>query len=119
MTKAKLSVALYSSRDGFPKQSEKALARASSAIADKKAVCNFSGIAPGTYAISVFHDENSNGKLDTKFVGIPPIRPASAGKKKGKSNEPNTVRGNGKSAGAPHRKKRRRSLISAGNSDPP
>jgi len=63
--------ALYSSRDGFPKQSEKALARVSSAIADKKAVCEFSGIAPGTYAISVFHDENSNGKLDTKFLGIP------------------------------------------------
>ena len=42
-----------------------------SAIADKKAVCEFSGIAPGAYAVSVFHDENSNGKLDTKFMGIP------------------------------------------------
>lgn len=63
--------ALFSSRDGFPKQSEKALARVSSAIADKKAVCEFSGISPGTYAVSVFHDENANGKLDTKFMGIP------------------------------------------------
>lgn len=63
--------ALYSSRDGFPKQSEKAQARISSAIAEKQAVCEFSGIAPGTYAVSVFHDENSNGKLDTKFMGIP------------------------------------------------
>ena len=63
--------ALYSSRDGFPKQSEKALARVTSGIAQKQAVCEFSGIAPGTYAISVFHDENSNGKLDTKFMGIP------------------------------------------------
>jgi uncharacterized protein (DUF2141 family) len=25
----------------------------------------------GKYAISVFHDENSNGKLDTNLVGIP------------------------------------------------
>lgn len=38
---------------------------------DKKAVCEFSGITAGTYAVSVFHDENSNGKLDTKFMGIP------------------------------------------------
>ena len=25
----------------------------------------------GTYAVSVFHDENSNGKMDTNFMGIP------------------------------------------------
>jgi len=25
----------------------------------------------GKYAVSVFHDENSNGKLDTNFLGIP------------------------------------------------
>ena len=69
--KGQVLCALYSSRDGFPKQSEKALARVTSGIAQKQAVCEFSGIAPGTYAISVFHDENSNGKLDTNFIGIP------------------------------------------------
>ena len=63
--------ALYSSPDGFPKRSEKALAHVNSSISDKQAVCEFSGIAPGTYAVSVFHDENSNGKLDTNFMGIP------------------------------------------------
>lgn len=69
--KGQVLCALYSSRDGFPKQNERASARVSSTIADRKAVCEFSGITPGTYAISVFHDENSNGKLDTKFMGIP------------------------------------------------
>ena len=69
--KGKVICALYSSRDGFPKQSEKAVARIKSAISDKQAVCEFSGMAPGTYAVSVFHDENSNGKLDTNFIGIP------------------------------------------------
>lgn len=63
--------ALYSSADGFPKKSEKAIAHVNSAISDKQAVCEFPGIAPGTYAVSVFHDENSNGKLDTNFMGIP------------------------------------------------
>src|SRR5262245_12282733 len=56
---------LYSSPDGFPKKREKALAHVNSTIADKQAVCEFSGIAPGSYAVSVFHDENLNGKLDT------------------------------------------------------
>ena len=45
--------------------------RVNSTISDKEAVCEFSGIALGTYAVSVFHDENSNGKLDTNFMGIP------------------------------------------------
>ncbi len=28
----------------------------------------FSSVAPGTYAISLVHDENSNGKLDTSMM---------------------------------------------------
>ena len=68
--KGQVFCALYSSPDGFPKNSEKAVARIKSAISDKQAVCEFSGMAPGTYAVSVFHDENSNGKLDTSFMGI-------------------------------------------------
>ena len=48
--KGQVLCALYSSPDGFPKQSEKALARVSSPIAQKQAVCEFSAVAPGTYA---------------------------------------------------------------------
>jgi len=69
--KGRVICALFSSRDGFPKQGEKAVARISSEISDKRAVCEFAGVATGTYAVSVFHDENSNGKLDTNFMGIP------------------------------------------------
>lgn len=69
--KGQVVCALYSTADGFPKKSEKALAHVNSPIADKHAVCEFVGIAPGTYAVSVFHDENSNAKLDTNLVGIP------------------------------------------------
>ncbi|TMM56862.1 DUF2141 domain-containing protein [Maribacter algarum] len=31
----------------------------------------FKDVPSGTYAISVFHDENNDGKLDTNFFGIP------------------------------------------------
>ena len=40
-------------------------------IADGVAVCRFHGIEPGAYAISTFHDENGDGRLDTGFMRIP------------------------------------------------
>lgn len=69
--KGQVVCALYSSSDGFPKDGKKAVAQIDSGISNKHAVCEFSGITPGTYAVSVFHDENSNGKLDSNFLGIP------------------------------------------------
>jgi uncharacterized protein (DUF2141 family) len=36
-----------------------------------QARCDFEDIPPGTYAIAVIHDENSNGKLDTNWLGVP------------------------------------------------
>jgi uncharacterized protein (DUF2141 family) len=37
----------------------------------RTALCVFGKIRPGVYAISAFHDKNSNGKLDTNIVGYP------------------------------------------------
>jgi len=31
----------------------------------------FENVKPGDYGLSVFHDENENGELDSNFVGIP------------------------------------------------
>jgi uncharacterized protein (DUF2141 family) len=69
--KGQVSCALYSSVDGFPKEGRKAVAHVLAPISEKKAICEFPGIPQGTYAVSVFHDENSNGKLDANFLGIP------------------------------------------------
>lgn len=69
--KGQVICSLYSSASGFPKDYGKAIAHTNSLIADRRANCEFSGIQPGTYAISVFDDENSNGKLDANFLGIP------------------------------------------------
>jgi uncharacterized protein (DUF2141 family) len=62
---------LHSSADGFPKNGDKAVAHAKSPISSGHAVCDFPDVKEGTYAVAVFHDENSNGKLDTNFMGIP------------------------------------------------
>lgn len=39
-------------------------------IAGAPGSIRFNGLEPGSYALSAFHDENRNGRLDT-FVGIP------------------------------------------------
>jgi uncharacterized protein (DUF2141 family) len=62
---------LFSSAADFPKKTDRAVARAASDISHGQASCEFPGTAPGTYAVSVFHDENSNGKMDANFLGIP------------------------------------------------
>jgi len=62
---------LYVSADGFPKDEKKTIARTTSRIDHRHANCSFFGIQPGAYAIAVFHDENSNNRLDTNFLGIP------------------------------------------------
>ena len=40
-------------------------------IDDGAAACFFPAVEPGTYAISTYHDENGNGRLDTGFMRIP------------------------------------------------
>lgn len=62
---------LYASPETFLKGANRAVARTSAPIAGRSAACEFADIPPGQYAISVFHDENGNGKLDTNFLGIP------------------------------------------------
>ena len=63
--------ALFASAADFPKRPEKAVAHDRSTISNGHATCQFENIPSGAYAVSVFHDENSNGKLDTNFMGIP------------------------------------------------
>ena len=37
-------------------------------------VVTFDALAPGTYALSAYHDANGNNRLDTNFLGIPTER---------------------------------------------
>ena len=69
--KGQIMCALFSSAADFPKRGDKAIAHAKSDISHGRSVCEFPGVAPGRYAVSVFHDENANGKMDTNFMGIP------------------------------------------------
>ena len=68
--KGSLRCRLYSGPDGFPGKPPYA-AEQSVAVNAKTMTCIFTSVAPGTYAVALFHDENDDGKLDTNFVGIP------------------------------------------------
>ena len=63
--------AIFSSATDFPKKADKDVDQVDSPISHGRAVCDFRRIPPGTYAVSAFHDQNSNGKMDTNFMGIP------------------------------------------------
>jgi len=66
-----LGVLLYSSKQGFPDKPDRALARRVKKISGTEHEVRFENIPYGTYAISVLHDENGNGKMDKTFIGIP------------------------------------------------
>lgn len=40
-------------------------------VNDKTMIILFDNLPAGDYALSVIHDENENGELDTNFMGIP------------------------------------------------
>ena len=61
---------VYENEKGFPQDTEHAVLISSLEIKDKKTDSIFM-IPPGTYAISILHDENSNEKLDKTWYGKP------------------------------------------------
>ncbi len=64
----KIFLALYNSETNFLEKSYKGT---KSEIMNNSSTITFEDIPSGVYAISVFHDENDNGKMDTNFMGIP------------------------------------------------
>ena|SRR5215469_5102726 len=69
--KGQVLCALYSRLTAYPRTVRKRSHTRASPISDNRASREFSGVKPGMYTVSVFDDENSNGKLDTNLLGIP------------------------------------------------
>lgn len=64
----KIFLALYKVKANFLKQPFKDL---KSEISNEGCEVTFEDLPAGIYAVSIFHDENNNGKMDTNFMGIP------------------------------------------------
>src|SRR5882762_7794381 len=72
-TKGKIWVALFQSAQGFPEDDSKAFRIQESPIDPQTLTAQvvFANIPQGIYAVSTFHDENLNGKVDKNIIGIP------------------------------------------------
>lgn len=87
--KGNIKVALYNidGKTGFLKDLKLAYKKQETEIKNGSAVIIFSNIPYGTYAVSLFQDENNNGKIDRAVIGFP--------------IEPYGISGNKKSFGPP------------------
>jgi uncharacterized protein (DUF2141 family) len=71
-TRGQVFLALYRSADGFPSQPAKAFIGKKEPIKSKQQLSVvFEAVPAGSFAISVFHDENGNSHLETGPLGIP------------------------------------------------
>lgn len=69
-TKGVIRLALCPAGAKFPDCGKQAVRTKTLPIEGGQARITLTGLTAGSYAVSVFHDANSNGKLDT-FAGIP------------------------------------------------
>jgi uncharacterized protein (DUF2141 family) len=64
-----INVAVFNTEESY--NGGKPVAVKSVAVTANTLSTDFTELADGHYAIKIMHDENSNGKLDTNFIGIP------------------------------------------------
>lgn len=69
--KGKCLLYLYNNKKGFPTDADKAINSATGSILNGKSTLILKDVAYGEYSITVVHDENNNGVLDTNFLGMP------------------------------------------------
>ena len=69
-SKGQILVSIFKDAESFPRKPEKAYLNLTLKIANLSCQTEID-IPPGTYAISVVHDENGNNQVDTNWLGIP------------------------------------------------
>jgi uncharacterized protein (DUF2141 family) len=70
-SEGRVGCSLFNHAEGFPRNREKEYREIWTPIRSGWAVCDFNGIPAGTYAVTVLHDENSDGKMDFNWIGMP------------------------------------------------
>ena len=59
---------LFRGSEGFPRDAERAIKAANYPAVMPMLTCTFPDVEAGRYAVSVVHDENGNGEMDSNFV---------------------------------------------------
>jgi uncharacterized protein (DUF2141 family) len=78
---------VYRGRDGFPSRPDRAVAKAQSAVRQRRAECRFD-VPAGPAAVAVYQDLNGNGKMDANALGIPKEPTAVSNDARGKFGPP-------------------------------
>ena len=68
--KGNVHIALYDEPNRFP-ESDGMIFKVEVPIVDGTARHKFNDLAPGRYAVAIYHDENDNDEFDQGFFGIP------------------------------------------------
>ena len=89
--KGKIRVALFRDGKGFPNDASQAVHMQAADIDPQtlSAQVVFANLPAGVYAVSVFHDENTNEKLDKNFMGAPKEGYGASNNPKKKMGPPN------------------------------
>ena len=69
--KGQLGCSLWPGPAGFPRDDSHILRHVWAKIQRNRGECAFTGVPAGDYAVTLFHDENGNGKFDSNFIGYP------------------------------------------------
>ena len=90
-SKGKVRAALFSGAEGYPNDASKAVQTQSADIDPQTSSAQivFTNVPDAVYAVSVFHDENMNQKLDKNFVGVPKEGYGASNNPKKKMGPPN------------------------------
>ena len=67
----KLGCSLFKGPEGFPRDGSKVFRHMWAPIKNGRGECFFRGVPAGDYGVTVFHDENGNGKFDMNWMGMP------------------------------------------------
>ena len=68
--KGKLQLGLFNQEEGFP-EAKPYRAEVLNITENNELRVVFNNLPSGEYAVAVYHDKNSNGKLDKNLLGIP------------------------------------------------
>ncbi len=83
-----LYISLFNDADGYPMDPEKAFRTDMKKVSSKRETFIFKNIPFDTYAVSVWHDQNDNEKIDTNIFGVPTEGLGASNNAKGRMGPP-------------------------------
>lgn len=87
-SKGIIKVCIFNTEKDFPEKTNLAVKCVNTTATKGVMQIKIEGIASGNYAIAVHHDENSDGKFNTNFFGIPKEASGASNGAKGKMGPP-------------------------------